>query len=107
MHKAFQLAPGPIYQPEKPIRNPLYKRWLKGFPCVGCGRTWGIDPAHSGPHGLGIKSSDLGCLPLCRHRCHCEFDANPQAFAEKHKLDIPSLIQMFNRLWELKQRRTA
>lgn len=25
-----------------------------------------IEAAHTGPHGMGIKGSDLLCLPLCR-----------------------------------------
>jgi hypothetical protein len=103
---AYQIAVGLIYKREKLVRDPLYKRWIKRFACVGCGRTWGIDPAHTGAHGYGIKSSDLSCIPLCR-KCHDEFDANPSDFAIVHKLDIPVLTAYFNNAWSSKQKRTA
>src|ERR1700682_4539241 len=106
MSTAFQLRPGPIFMAKKPIRNPAYRRWIKRFPCIGCGATWGIDPMHTGDHGLGSKSSDMGVLPGCR-KCHELFGADPKGFAYKHGLDIPALIVFFNHLWELKQRRTA
>lgn len=106
MHQAFQIAPGLIYKAEKPVRNPRYKRFVKRFPCIGCGRTWLIDPMHTGPHSLGEKSCDMRVLPGCR-KCHREFDANPKAFASKRGLDIPALIAKFNHLWETRQRRIA
>lgn len=106
MHQAFQVAIGLIFKAEKPARNPLYKRWIKRFACIACGSTRNVDPAHTGAHGLGTKSSDFSCLPLCR-KCHDAFDANPQAFAEQHQLDIPNLIEQFNALWNERQRRTA
>lgn len=106
MYQAFQVAIGLLYRAEKPERNPLYKRWIKRFACIACGGTRNVDPCHTGSHGYGTKSSDLSCIPLCR-KCHEEFDANPSDFAIVHKLDIPTLTAYFNRLWELKQRRTA
>jgi hypothetical protein len=84
------------YWPSKPIRNPEYRRWVKKLPCAACGRSWGIDPAHTGPHGLSQKSSDSTCIPLCR-QCHDALDAAPQAFAEQRQIDIPVLIERLNR----------
>ncbi len=103
MHQAFQPAPGPIYRSEKPVRNPLYTRWLKRFACAACSSTRNVDPAHTGPRGLSQKSSDTKCIPLCR-QCHDAFDASPRAFAKLHKLNIPKLIKHFNLTWK---RRTA
>jgi len=64
-----QLRPGTLYQGSKPIRDAEYRRFIKRLPCVGCDKTWWIDPAHTGPHGTGQKSCDLTCIPLCRP-CH-------------------------------------
>ena len=86
------------YQPSKPVRDPDYRRWVKSLPCAACGRSWGIDPAHTGPHGMSQKSSDLTCIPLCR-RDHNAFDAAPQDFASEHGIDIPALIQRLNRAY--------
>jgi uncharacterized protein DUF968 len=106
MTQAFQVASTGPYKAKKPVRNPLYKRWIKRFACVACGSTREVDPCHTGDHGLGTKSSDLSCIPLCR-KCHDKFDADPRGFAARHRLNIGKLICKFNRLWELKQRRTA
>jgi hypothetical protein len=96
---AFQIAPRPLVKPEKPVRDPAYRRWIKRFACVACGSTKLVDPCHTGPHGLNQKSSDLSCIPLCR-KCHDQFDADPKGFARLHCLKIPALIQRFNRLWK-------
>ncbi len=103
MNLAFQLAPGALYQGEKPVRNDRYRRFIKRFPFFACGGTRWIDPMHTGSHALGQKASDINCLPGCR-ACPEQFDANPKGVAERHELDIPLLIQSFNRLWDLKQR---
>lgn len=97
--EATQITPRPIYKAEKPIRNEQYKRFIKRLPCVACLKTWGIDPCHTGPHGLSSKSSDLSCIPLCR-RCHDAFDADPRGFAESEGLDIAALVARFNQLWK-------
>lgn len=101
MHQAFQVAPQPLYKREKPERNPAYLRFVKRFPCAGCGRTWTVDPCHTGPHGIGQKSSDKSAIPLCRN-CHDRFDEDPRGFAEKHGLDIPAVIERLNRAFDLK-----
>ena len=106
MQQSFQVAQGPIYQSEKPVRNPRYKRFIKRFPCIACGSTRLVDPMHTGPHGLNQKASDMDCLPGCR-RCHDQFDADPHGFAIRHALDIPALIESFNRRWELHQGASA
>ena len=99
MNQPTQIRPGQLYALPKPIRNPLYLRFIKRLPCVGCGKKWWIDPAHTGPHGTSQKACDLSCIPLCR-KCHREFDAAPRKFAEAKKLDIPALIVLFNSFWE-------
>lgn len=96
-----RIQPGRLYRAVQPVRDPLYRRFIKSLPCVACLKTWNVDPCHTGPHGVGQKSCDLSCIPLCRKH-HQEYDANPVKFAERYKLDIPALIQMFNSFYQTK-----
>lgn len=102
MKRAFQVTQAPIYRREEIIRDPLYLRFVKRLPCVACGGTWMIDPAHTGPHALGRKASDGTAIPLCR-RCHIAFDSDPRGFAERQKLDVPALTDLFQHLWSLRK----
>ena len=105
------IATGPIYQREKPVRDPLYLRFIRMLPCVVCLKTYGIEAAHTGPHGIGQKSSDRSCLPLCRVHHRTGNDSlhklGPVRFAEAHGLDIPALIKRFNQFFDSKFRRVA
>lgn len=96
-----QIRPGQMYQGKRPARDREYLKFIKRLPCVACLKTWWIDPAHTGPHALRQKSSDLDTIPLCR-RCHAEFDQCQWRFAERHHLDIPALIQMFQHFYNEK-----
>jgi len=96
---AHQIRPGQMYQGTKPARDPEYRRFIKRLPCVACLRTWWVDPCHTGPHGVGQKACDYTCIPLCRQH-HDEFDAAPVKFAERYKLDIPALIEMFKSFYQ-------
>jgi hypothetical protein len=96
-----QLLPGPMYSGAKPIRDPAYKRFIRALPCIACFHTWGIDPCHTGQHGVSQKACDYSCIPLCR-QCHGEYDANPVRFAARHKLDIPTLIKVFTTFYQTK-----
>lgn len=84
------------YRPSRPVRDAEYRRWVKSLPCAACGRSWNIDPAHTGPHGMSQKASDLTCIPLCR-RDHDAYDAAPYEFADRHYLDVPALVERLNR----------
>jgi hypothetical protein len=96
-----QIRPGQLYQGSKPVRDREYLRFIKRLPCVACLRTWWVDPAHTGPHAIGQKSSDLDTIPLCR-KCHAEFDQCQWKFANRYSLDIPALIQMFQHFYNEK-----
>lgn len=88
-------------KPSKPVRDPEYLRFVKRLPCAVCCKTWGVDPCHTGPHGISQKASDLLCIPLCRVH-HQEYDSAPREFATKHGLDVPALITKLNGLYETK-----
>lgn len=102
MNSPEQIRPGPVYRPEKPVRDPLYKRFVKSFPCIACRRTWSVDPCHTGPHGTGQKSCDRSCIPLCR-QCHRKFDSNPYRFGAEFNLDIPAHIARLNALYRVRK----
>lgn len=86
------------YKPGKPVRDPAYLRFVRQFPCIGCGVQRRIEAMHTGPHGLGQKASDMTALPGCQ-TCHAQYDADPQYFLEKRLLDREDLVAMFNRWW--------
>jgi hypothetical protein len=75
----------------KPVRDDGYRRFVRSFVCSVCGRSWPVDACHTGPHGIGQKSCDLTCIPLCRVH-HKEFDRNPRGFAAAHGLDVAAVI---------------
>jgi hypothetical protein len=98
VNKVFGIGQQRIYQPSKPVRDEAYRRFIKKLPCCICGKSWGIDPAHTGPHGLNQKASDMDCLPMCR-RCHDKFDADPRGEAQRSKIDVAALVQKLNSFW--------
>jgi hypothetical protein len=51
------------------VRNIRYLAFVRSFSCAVCESTRQIEAAHTGPHGLGQKSSDLSTIPLCLE-CH-------------------------------------
>jgi hypothetical protein len=80
----------------KPVRNPGYLRWIRSLPCVACRTTYAVEAAHTGPHGLGQKSSDLSAIPLCGKHHRTGDDSyhrlGPRRFAEVHRLDIRAIV---------------
>lgn len=87
----------------QPFRSYPYRRWIKSLPSAVSGQ-YGCDPCHTGPHAFGEKADDLTCIPLTRSE-HEAYDRNPEAFCNKHGLDVPALVKRLNRIWfEAKQR---
>jgi len=83
----------------KPARSPEYRRFIRSLPCLACGTIYGIEAAHSGPHGIGQRSSDFSCIPLCRkhHRTGSDsYHALGRKFGEYHKIDIPAIVKRLN-----------
>jgi hypothetical protein len=80
----------------KPCRNAGYLRWIRTLPCSVCRTTRAIEAAHTGPHGLSQKSSDLSAIPLCvkHHRTGDDsyHKLGPRKFAEVHQLNIRAIV---------------
>ena len=80
----------------KPVRNVAYLRWIRTLPCSVCRTTRTVEAAHTGPHGLSQKSSDLSAIPLCARHHRTGNDSyhklGPRKFAEVHQLDIPAIV---------------
>ena len=87
----------------KPPRSPKYLAWVRTLPCSICGR-WPVESAHMGAHGIGQKSSDFSCIPLCPDHHRTAQDAAHQLgrrFAQHHSLDLPALTERLNKAWLL------
>jgi hypothetical protein len=80
----------------KPVRNPGYLQWIRTLPCSVCRTTRQIEAAHTGPHGISQKSSDLSAIPLCRKHHRTGDDSyhklGPRRFAELHRLNIRAIV---------------
>jgi hypothetical protein len=84
----------------KPPRNPHYLAWIRTLPCIVCGSTGWIEASHTGPHGLGQKSSDYSAIPLCgkHHRSGSDsyHKLGPRRFSQVHNLDIRAIVTRLN-----------
>lgn len=82
--------------PLKPTRNLKYLAWIRTLPCLVCGRTRGVEAAHTGPHGVGQKSPDTSAVPLCarHHRTGCDsyHKLGPRVFERHHGLDLRAIV---------------
>jgi len=111
MTHLLSLRPGPLYQRSKPERNPAYLAFIRKLPCSVCCKTWGIEAAHFGSHGISQRASDLNTLPLCRacHRTgpHAYHKLGPREFAAFHKIEPAALIAQLNQFWKEKMEGTA
>ena len=80
----------------KPVRHPGYLQWIRTLPCSVCRTTRAVEAAHTGPHGLSQKSSDLCAIPLCVRHHRTGNDSyhklGPRKFAEVHQLSIPAIV---------------
>lgn len=69
--------------------------WLKGYPCVSCGRV-ATDASHV-RHGP-LKTADE-TVPQC-HRCHLELHAaGIQTFQQRYQVDLGALAKRFAERW--------
>jgi hypothetical protein len=81
----------------QPFRSLRYRQWIKSLPSAVSGQ-YGCDPCHTGPHPYGVKADDRTCIPLTREE-HEEMSQDPEAFCQKHGLDVPTLTKRLNQAW--------
>ncbi len=94
-----------------PARNPAYLRWIRNNNwCLLCekygsetGTPWRTESAHSGPHGISQKASDLDSLPLCgrHHRTGKDsYHVLGTKFFQHHGLDREQIISRLRSEYE-------
>jgi hypothetical protein len=84
----------------KPARNLKYLAWIRTLPCLICGRTGGVEAAHTGPHGMAQKSPDTSAVPLCVRHHRTGRDSyhklGARAFERRHGLDLRTVVERLN-----------
>jgi hypothetical protein len=69
-----------MFPKSRPVRSESYRRWVASLPCIACGIEGWSQAAHPNHgKGLGMKTTDLDCFPLCAPRfglpgCHYQHD---------------------------------
>lgn len=101
---AYAVASSFRYRPATPERDWKYLKFIRQFPCVGCGATRSIEAMHVGPHGLSQKASDKDTLPGCA-KCHrtgpnALHRVGPVKFQEQHKICFADLILYFQGMYK-------
>jgi hypothetical protein len=95
--------------PRGPARDPLYRAFVRTFPCCACGRCEQSEAAHTGHDGgKSQKSSDYSCVPLC-FECHFEYDNGMRSkhlFEQDRSISMAKIARNLNRLY-FEQRRAA
>lgn len=57
----------PVPPPRTMVRSEAFKRFVCTFACISCRRPHrDVDPHHEGERGIGQKTHDLLCVPLCQ-----------------------------------------
>ncbi len=96
-------APANLYTPSKPTRDAQYLKLIRMLPCLVCCTRRQVEAAHTGPHGIGQKSSDLSALPLCHAHHRTAPDSlhrlGPVAFQQAHGVRFAFYIRKFNRFY--------
>lgn len=85
----------------KPLRDPAYRKFVRGLPCAICGKFWGVEAAHTGPHGISQKAPDTSCIPLCAlHHRDSEVGLDRigrAAFEDLHGVKVAKLVALTQR----------
>lgn len=94
-----------MLQKNKPLRSKRYLDFIRSLPCLLAGPecSGAIEAAHSGPHGLGTKASDLTAVSLCvgHHRTRRDsYHQLGRRFAEHHGLDLTGEVAALNARFE-------
>lgn len=92
------------------LRDWRYRAFIRQHLCAVCGTSRGVECAHTGGHGLGMKSSDRECIALCfwchwagNHSIH---KIGPRNFERLHHVKIGALVKEYQAEWkEIQERR--
>lgn len=110
-YAVLEIVEKPARKPPKlatgrgPERSPKYRAWIRTLPCAACETTRNVQAAHTGSDGgIGQKSSDYSCIPLCEE-CHTlGNDAyhviGKVDFEVRWFLNLEKLVKKLNREWE-------
>jgi len=86
-----------VLHPNQPARSVQYRAWIRSLPCAVCGTSFGVEAAHTGPHGVQQKASDYSCIPLCHPHHRTGNDALDKigrlAFEQRFGLEIAAIIE--------------
>jgi len=95
-----------------PTRSQEYLNFIRYQPCLVCviriqRQETRTEASHTGPHGLGQKSSDLTAIPLCagHHRTARDgyHQMGPVRFQEHHGFSIPEAIERLNTMFDARK----
>lgn len=96
----------------RPPAETRYRAWIRTLPCAICDGAHGVsEAAHTtvlGSAGLGQKSDNKSCIPLCSH-CHTlardsYHQLTPEwRWSEYHDLDLPELVHRLIRCFDLRR----
>ncbi len=94
----------------KPVRDPARREWIRQQPCCVpnciCRVPGALSPllrvvqcAHTGPHALSQKASDLKCVALCfyMHQEAPDAQGKTRTFFEDHRMDLGEILADYDR----------
>jgi hypothetical protein len=89
---------------ERPVRSEPYRRLVAALPCFNCGAAAPSQAAHADfGKGMGIKSSDLTCYPLCP-MCHHNWGSTGHFYkGVRRKFESSGAVETQRMLIEMSQ----
>lgn len=82
-------------------RSEAYKSWIRSLPCLCCLKP--SEPHHEpaeGQGGMGMKSSDYRCIPLCSYHHRERHQIGKHTFARKWGIDYEGIIARLQTIYE-------
>lgn len=104
IRSVFEIASCLRYFPRQPEVDLEYRKFIRRFPCIGCGTTHWVEFMHTGPRGLGQKADDKDGLPGCA-ACHrtgpqALHKIGPVKFQQLKKIDFSELRAIFQWMYQ-------
>lgn len=84
----------------KIYRSERYMKFLwEHLSCAVCFTVQGIDAHHTETGGMGIKGSDLSCIPLCRKHHQELHSIGKDTFSKKYDIEYEFFNNVCLRLY--------